>query len=153
MGPPAAERRPAEAPRSPAQPKVPPGFSSEAATLLAAQLKEKTQSLQRGEAGARPNGMSPLPAQREKPAPPQKAKQAAAPAGQKAGKPLLPTSAPLQKLLGPAEPRSGEKQTAAGGSPEATPAPGDPAVKKTPIKKPPRKKGREGAASPPQTVQ
>ncbi|KAG8146386.1 hypothetical protein E2320_012738, partial [Naja naja] len=164
MGPPAAERRPAEAPRSPMQPKAPPGFSSEAATLLAAQLKEKTQSLQRGEAGARPNGMSPLPAQREKPAPPQKAKQAgAAPAGQKAGKPLLPTSAPLQKLLGPdaaAEPKSGEKQTAAGGSPEPTPAPGEPAPKKTPIKKPPRKKGREGAAeppkgaaTPPQTVQ
>uniref|UniRef100_A0A8C6YBX0 Scavenger receptor class F member 2 n=1 Tax=Naja naja TaxID=35670 RepID=A0A8C6YBX0_NAJNA len=148
----------------PEPPKAPPGFSSEAATLLAAQLKEKTQSLQRGEAGARPNGMSPLPAQREKPAPPQKAKQAgAAPAGQKAGKPLLPTSAPLQKLLGPdaaAEPKSGEKQTAAGGSPEPTPAPGEPAPKKTPIKKPPRKKGREGAAeppkgaaTPPQTVQ
>ncbi|XP_029142522.1 scavenger receptor class F member 2-like, partial [Protobothrops mucrosquamatus] len=166
MGGAGVERRPAEAPRSPAQPKAPPGFSAEAATLLAAQLKEKTQSLQRGEAGARPNGMSPLPAQREKPAPPQKARQAGTAPGQKAGKPLLPTSAPLQKLLGPgdppaAEPKSGEKPGGSGGgSPEAIPAPGDPAVKKTPIKKPPRKKGREGlaeppkaAAPPPQTVQ
>ncbi|XP_039209396.1 scavenger receptor class F member 2 isoform X1 [Crotalus tigris] len=166
MGGPGAERRPAEAPRSPTQPKAPPGFSAEAVTLLAAQLKEKTQSLQRGEAGARPNGMSPLPAQREKPTPPQKARQAGTAPRQKAGKPLLPTSAPLQKLLGPGdppaapatEPKSGEKP--ASSSPDAIPMPGDPAVKKTPIKKPPRKKGREGvteppkgAAPPPQTVQ
>lgn len=164
-GHPAPDRRGGEAPRSPAHSKpraeaLHPHLSSEAATLLAAQLKEKTQSLNRGEGAARQNGVSPLPAQREKPTPPQKAKRSVATSGQKSSKPALPTSPHLQKLVSPVaeaasagEPRRVEKQGAGSGSQE-------PAPKKTPIKKPPRKKGREAAAeqakapgTPPQTVQ
>ncbi|KAJ6633768.1 hypothetical protein lerEdw1_014306 [Lerista edwardsae] len=163
---PAAERRGGEAPQSPAHGKprseaLHPHLSSEAATLLAAQLKEKTQSLNRGEGAARQNGVSPLPAQREKPTPPQKAKRSVAPGGQKSGKPALPTSPNLQKLVSPVaeaasagDPKQMEKQGAGGGGSQ------EPAPKKTPIKKPPRKKGREvvaeqpkAAGTPPQTVQ
>uniref|UniRef100_A0A8D0HAE1 Scavenger receptor class F member 2 n=1 Tax=Sphenodon punctatus TaxID=8508 RepID=A0A8D0HAE1_SPHPU len=107
-----------------------PHLSSEAATLLAAQLKEKTQSLNRGDGSTRQNGVSPLPSQREKPTPPQKAKRSVAASNQKS------TSSQEQA---PATEQAG---------------------KKTPIKKPPRKKSREAtsdqpkaAKMPPQTVQ
>lgn len=154
-----AERRAGEAPRSPGAGKphseaLHPHLASEAATLLAAQLKEKTQSLNKAEGSARPNGVG---AQREKPTPPQKAKRSAATGGQKASKPLLPTSPNLQKLI-PAtaepaaggEPRRVEKQTTASGQDPAPP--GEQMAKKTPIKKPPRKKSREATLEPPKAA-
>lgn len=122
-----------------------PHINSEAATLLAAQLKEKTQSLNRNEGlsvGIKPNGVSTPQANREKPTPPQKAKRSVT----GANKPLLPTSNNLQKMMAPVtdsstpEPQSPETQaingTQIGDAGDATP-------KKTPIKKPPRKKGKE----------
>ncbi|XP_026787164.3 scavenger receptor class F member 2 [Pangasianodon hypophthalmus] len=122
-----------------------PHINSEAATLLAAQLKEKTQSLNRNEGlsvGIKPNGVSTPQANREKPTPPQKAKRSVT----GANKPLLPTSNNLQKMIAPVtdssnpEPQSPEMQaingTQIGDAGDATP-------KKTPIKKPPRKKGKE----------
>uniref|UniRef100_A0A803XPK4 EGF-like domain-containing protein n=1 Tax=Meleagris gallopavo TaxID=9103 RepID=A0A803XPK4_MELGA len=154
-----AERRAGEAPRSPGAGKprseaLHPHLASEAATLLAAQLKEKTQSLNKAEGSSRPNGVG---AQREKPTPPQKAKRSAATGSQKASKPLLPTSPNLQKLI-PAtaepaaggEPRRVEKQTAVSGQDPAPP--GEQTAKKTPIKKPPRKKSREATLEPPKAA-
>lgn len=140
-----------------------PHMNSEAATLLAAQLKEKTQSLNRNEGltvGVKPNGVSTPQANREKPTPPQKTKRSAT----GTNKPLLPTSSNLQKMVAPIsdsspEPKSLEKQGVNG-----TRVEGDATPKKTPIKKPPRKKGKEGtletegkttpktAIMPPQTV-
>ncbi|XP_061458298.1 scavenger receptor class F member 2 isoform X1 [Rhineura floridana] len=166
------DRKGGDAPKSPSHSKlrsevIHPHLSSEAATLLAAQLKEKTQSLNRGDGGARQNGVSPLPAQREKPTPPQKAKRSIAAGGQKSSKPLLPTSPNLQKLISPVveapagDPKRGEKHSSSS-TQEPAPAAGDQVVKKTPIKKPPRKKSREvaveqqpkaPAATSPQTVQ
>ncbi|KAM8797521.1 LOW QUALITY PROTEIN: scavenger receptor class F member 2 [Eudromia elegans] len=149
----AAERR--EAPRSPGAGKaraesLHPHLSSEAATLLAAQLKEKTQSLHRGDGGARHNGLGwAPPPPREKPTPPQKAKRSAG--GQQGGKAAPPAPAHLQKLSpepAPGEPRRAEKQS---GGPEAAP-PGEPPAKKTPIKKPPRKKSREAAPEQPRAA-
>ncbi|KAG1957931.1 scavenger receptor class F member 2 [Pimephales promelas] len=121
-----------------------PHMNSEAATLLAAQLKEKTQSLNRNEGltvGFKPNGVSTPQANREKPTPPQKTKRSAT----GTNKPLLPTSGNLQKMVAPIsdsspEPKSPEKQGLNG-----TRVEGDATPKKTPIKKPPRKKGKEGA--------
>ncbi|XP_072839574.2 scavenger receptor class F member 2 isoform X1 [Pogona vitticeps] len=166
---PPPERKSGEAPKSPGHGKsraevLHPHLSPEAASLLAAQLKEKTQSLNRGDGGARQNGVSPLPAQREKPTPPQKAKRSGAAGSQKSSKPVLPTSPNLQKLISPiaetpaaGDPKKGEK-AGSSGPPEAVPI--EPVVKKTPIKKPPRKKSREvasepskAAPTPPQTVQ
>lgn len=122
-----------------------PHINSEAATLLAAQLKEKTQSLNRNEGlsvGIKPNGVSTPQANREKPTPPQKAKRSVT----GTNKPLLPTSSNLQKLISPVtdsttpEPQNPETQaingTQIGDAGDITP-------KKTPIKKPPRKKGKE----------
>lgn len=165
------DRKGGEAPKSPPSHSKPrsevihPHLSSEAATLLAAQLKEKTQSLNRGDGSMRQNGVSPLPAQREKPTPPQKAKRSVATASsQKSSKPMLPTSPNLQKLISPVseapagDPKRAEKQTS-GSHQELVPT-GEQAVKKTPIKKPPRKKSREVtvdqaklSTTPPQTVQ
>ncbi|KAG5840403.1 hypothetical protein ANANG_G00188450 [Anguilla anguilla] len=149
-----ADRKPAEAkeaPKSPGKARsevLHPHMNSEAATLLAAQLKEKTQSINRNEGVAKQNGLSaPQAHLREKPTPPQKAKRSAAGPHQAAAKPLLPTSANLQKMVAPAaetaspEPKGPEKQDSNG--PRAADS-GDPTPKKTPIKKPPRKKGKEG---------
>lgn len=152
------ERRSGEAPRSPGAGKprsetLHPHLASEAATLLAAQLKEKTQSLNKGEGSARPNGVG---AQREKPTPPQKAKRSAAAGSQKASKPLLPTSPNLQKLIPTAaEPAAGEPRRAEKQNPISSqdPAPqSEQAAKKTPIKKPPRKKSREATLEPPKAA-
>lgn len=158
-----------EAPKSPnlSKPRsetIHPHLSSEAATLLAAQLKEKTQSLNKGDSSTRQNGMSPLQSQREKPTPPQKAKRSVATNNQKSSKPVLPTSPNLQKLISPvsetmvSETKRAEKQNS-GSSQEQAPL-SDQASKKIPIKKPPRKKSREAtleqpkaAIMPPQMVQ
>lgn len=146
---------PKESPKEP--PKSPkvihPHMNSEAATLLAAQLKEKTQSINRNEGTGlmKTNGLSTPKSNREKPTPPQKAKRTPSTGlGQQGStKPLLPTSSSLQKMVAPitsdpgnAEAKSPEKQDLNGsraGEPtlDATP-------KKTPIKKPPRKKGKDG---------
>ncbi|XP_071013204.1 scavenger receptor class F member 2-like isoform X2 [Oncorhynchus clarkii lewisi] len=158
----AAVENPKEPPKSPKV--IHPHMNSEAATLLAAQLKEKTQSINRNEGTGlvKTNGL-PTPAfrdrgDREKPTPPQKAKRTtpATPGHQSSNKPLLPTTTSLQKMVGvgvptrdPATtevaPKSPEKQDlngsrvgeGVGGAVNVTP-------KKTPIKKPPRKRGKEG---------
>lgn len=142
---------PKEPPKSPKV--IHPHMNSEAATLLAAQLKEKTQSINRNEGTGltKTNGLSTPKGNREKPTPPQKAKRT--PSGgmsqQGSNKPLLPTSSSLQKMVAPVttdvgnpEAKSPEKQDLNGsraGDPTLDPTP-----KKTPIKKPPRKKGKEG---------
>ncbi|XP_029475699.1 LOW QUALITY PROTEIN: scavenger receptor class F member 2 [Rhinatrema bivittatum] len=167
-----------EAPKSPNHSKsrsevVHPHLSSEAATLLAAQLKEKTQSLNRSEGGTKQNGVGPLQPQKEKPTPPQKAKRTVTNANQKSSKPVLPTTTSLQKIISPVsetasnEDKSVEKQNSNSSQEQAPTAkqdPSEPTVKKTPIKKPPRKKSREAtldseaknqvkmAIMPPQTV-
>ncbi|XP_035754278.1 scavenger receptor class F member 2, partial [Egretta garzetta] len=96
-----------DAPRSPGASKSrPEPLHPQLASELAAQLKEKTQSLNKGDGGTRVNGVG---AQREKPTPPQKAKRSVATGSQKTSKPLLPTSPHLQKLIpGAAEPAAGE---------------------------------------------
>ncbi|MFT7808447.1 scavenger receptor class F member 2 [Arapaima gigas] len=139
-----------ETPRSPGKTRsevIHPHMTSEAATLLAAQLKEKTQSISRNEGSAKLNGLSTPQAQREKPAPPQKAKRSSTALNQTPSKPLLPASSSVQKMVAPVsdalplEPKSLEKPdsncSTAGEVGDVTP-------KKTPIKKPPRKKGKEG---------
>lgn len=143
-----------DAPRSPgtSKPRSEP-LHPQLASELAAQLKEKTQSLNKGDGGIRANGVS---AQREKPTPPQKAKRSAAAGGQKTSKPLLPTSPHLQKLIpGAAETAAGEpkwveKPSAGSGQDQALPT--EQAAKKTPIKKPPRKKSREASLEPPRAA-
>lgn len=142
-----------------------PHMNSEAATLLAAQLKEKTQSLNRNEGltvGVKSNGVSTPQVNKEKPTPPQKTKRSVT----GSNKALLPTSSNLQKMVAPTsdstpEPKSPEKQGVNGTKVEVE---GDVTPKKTPIKKPPRKRGKEGtleteskttpktAIMPPQTV-
>lgn len=142
---------PKEPPKSPKV--IHPHMNSEAATLLAAQLKEKTQSINRNEGTglAKTNGLSTPKGNREKPTPPQKAKRA--PTGglsqQGSTKPLLPTSSSLQKMVAPVTSDQGtpdftspEKQDLNGS--KAGDSTLDPTPKKTPIKKPPRKKGKEG---------
>ena len=147
-----------ETPREPAKepPRSPkvlhPHMNSEAATLLAAQLKEKTQSINRNEGTGltKTNGLTATPkAYREKPTPPQKAKRTSSSgAGQQGGKPLLPTSSSLQKTAavtpdpGAPEAKSPDKQDL-NGSKAAEPTSDAPTPKKTPMKKPPRKKGKE----------
>ncbi|XP_061226439.1 scavenger receptor class F member 2 isoform X1 [Neopsephotus bourkii] len=152
-----AERRAGDtrdAPRSPGagKPRSEP-LHPQLASELAAQLKEKTQSLNKGDGGARANGVG---VQREKPTPPQKAKRSAAAGGQKTSKPLLPASPPLQKLIpGAAEPVAGEhkwvEKLSTGSSQDPAPS-GEQAAKKTPIKKPPRKKSREASLEPPRAA-
>ncbi|XP_056458511.1 scavenger receptor class F member 2 isoform X2 [Gadus chalcogrammus] len=142
-----------EPPRSPKV--LHPHMNSEAATLLAAQLKEKTQSINRNEGTGltKTNGLSATTpkAYREKPTPPQKAKRTSSSgAGQQgAAKPLLLPS--LQKPAaprsvtpdpGPPEAKSPDKQDL-NGSKAAEPVSEPPTPKKTPMKKPPRKKGKE----------
>lgn len=143
---------PKEPPKSPKV--IHPHMNSEAATLLAAQLKEKTQSINRNEGTGltKTNGLSTPKGTREKPTPPQKAKRTPSSGLSQQGstKPLLPTSSSLQKMVAPVttdlgtpEVKSPEKQDLNGsraGDPKSDPTP-----KKTPIKKPPRKKGKEGA--------
>lgn len=143
-----------DAPRSPgtSKPRSEP-LHPHLASELAAQLKEKTQSLNKGDGGTRANGVG---TQREKPTPPQKAKRSVAAGGQKTSKPLLPTSPHLQKLIpGAAEPAAGEpkrveKPSAGSGQDQALP--NEQAAKKTPIKKPPRKKSREASLEPPRAA-
>lgn len=131
-----------------------PHMNSEAATLLAAQLKEKTQSINRNEGlvGVKTNGLSTAPqVQREKPTPPQKAKRSVGTAQQGSTKPLLPTTGSLQKMVGPVTDtaETPEKQPSMNGSKTVEVAvTGDSTPKKTPIKKPPRKKGKEGGNPP-----
>ncbi len=142
---------PKEPPKSPKV--IHPHMNSEAATLLAAQLKEKTQSINRNEGTGltKINGLSTPKGNREKPTPPQKAKRtpSSGMSQQSSTKALLPTSSSLQKMVAPVntdigthEANSPEKQDLNGsraGDPTLDPTP-----KKTPIKKPPRKKGKEG---------
>lgn len=144
-----------DAPRSPgaSKPRSEP-LHPQLASELAAQLKEKTQSLNKGDGSTRANGVG---AQREKPTPPQKAKRSAAAGGQKtSGKPLLPTSPHLQKLIpGAAEPAAGEPKRVekpSTGSGQDQALPNEQAAKKTPIKKPPRKKSREASLEPPRAA-
>ncbi|XP_030647817.1 scavenger receptor class F member 2 [Chanos chanos] len=147
-----SEKKGSDTPKEP--PKSPkimhPHMNSEAATLLAAQLKEKTQSLNRNDgSGMKPNGLSTPQASREKPTPPQKAKRSVAGIHQGSNKPLLPTSSNLQKMVAPVtdnlstELKSPERQEINGSKSVDG---GEPTPKKTPIKKPPRKKCKEGTA-------
>ncbi|XP_076125653.1 scavenger receptor class F member 2 isoform X1 [Alosa pseudoharengus] len=143
---PKEEVTPKEPPKSPKI--MHPHMNSEAATLLAAQLKEKTQSINRNEGlvGVKTNGLSATQAQREKPTPPQKAKRTVGgPQLQGSTKPLLPTTGSLQKMVGPVTdtPETPEKQPSMNGS-KTVEVVGESTPKKTPIKKPPRKKGKEG---------
>lgn len=141
-----------EPPKSPKV--IHPHMNSEAATLLAAQLKEKTQSINRNEGTGltKVNGLSTPKGNREKPTPPQKTKRTPSSGLSQQGttKPLLPTSSSLQKMVAPVttdleapEDKSPEKQDLNGSKPGEPIL--DPTPKKTPIKKPPRKKGKEGA--------
>lgn len=148
---------PKEPPKSPKV--IHPHMNSEAATLLAAQLKEKTQSINRNEGTGltKTNGLSTPKGNREKPTPPQKAKRTPSSGLSQQGstKPLLPTSSSLQKMVAPVttdlgtpDSKSPEKQDLNGsrsGDPTLDPTP-----KKTPIKKPPRKKGKEGTLDTPE---
>lgn len=141
-----------ETPKEP--PKViHPHMNSEAATLLAAQLKEKTQSINRNEGTGlnKTNGLATPKGTREKPTPPQKAKRTSSTGSGQQGstKPLLPTTSSLQKMVAPItadgetpEPKSPEKQDLNGS--KTGDSASDPTTKKTPIKKPPRKKGKDG---------
>lgn len=97
----------------------PPRSAPEAASMLAAELRDKTRSLGRAEGP---------PGPREKPPPPQKAKRSVLPASTVRASPASEATAP-------------EKAAAATSAPE-TPR------KKTPIQKPPRKKSREAAGEP-----
>ncbi|KAF1389506.1 hypothetical protein PFLUV_G00074120 [Perca fluviatilis] len=154
-----SEKKSADSPKE--TPKEPPKspkvihhhMNSEAATLLAAQLKEKTQSINRNEGTGltKTNGLSTPKGNREKPTPPQKAKRTPSSGFSQQGstKPLLPTSSSLQKMVAPIAPdlgtpeaKSPEKQDLNGSRPGDPML--DPTPKKTPIKKPPRKKGKEG---------
>lgn len=157
---------PKETPKEPLKdpPKSPkvihPHMNSEAATLLAAQLKEKTQSINRNEGTGltKTNGLSTPKGTREKPTPPQKSKRT--PSGglsqQGSSKPLLPTSTSLHKMVAPVtadlaapDAKSPEKQDLNGSRAEDPKV--DPTPKKTPIKKPPRKKGKEGTLETPES--
>ncbi|XP_042818545.1 scavenger receptor class F member 2 isoform X1 [Panthera tigris] len=97
----------------------PPRGAPEVASMLAAELRDKTRSLGRAEGATVAQGP------REKPAPPQKAKRS-----------VLPSS---PARASPALEAPGPEKAAAG-----APAPDTPR-KKTPIQKPPRKKSREAA--------
>ncbi|XP_053325685.1 scavenger receptor class F member 2 [Spea bombifrons] len=129
-----------------------PHLSSEAASQLAAQLKEKTQSLNRIESSTTQNGVGLLKAQKDKPTPPQKAKRSTASINQKSSKPVLPTSTNLQKMISPVSetvPTNAntiEKQNSNSNQEQVTSVKQEavePTIKKTPIKKPPRKKSKD----------
>uniref|UniRef100_A0A087YCQ3 Scavenger receptor class F member 2 n=1 Tax=Poecilia formosa TaxID=48698 RepID=A0A087YCQ3_POEFO len=121
------KQSPKEPPKSPKV--IHPHMNSEAATLLAAQLKEKTQSINRNEGTGltKTNGLSLPKNNQEKPTPPQKAKRTNS-SGLKAKSPEK------QDLNGS---RTGDLL--------------DPTPKKTPIKKPPRKKGKGGTLDTPES--
>ncbi|MEQ2199750.1 hypothetical protein XENOCAPTIV_010643 [Xenoophorus captivus] len=148
---------PKEPPKSPKV--IHPHMNSEAATLLAAQLKEKTQSINRNEGTGltKTNGLSLPKNNQEKPTPPQKAKRTNSSGLSQQGstKPVLPTTSNLQKMVAPItnsfgtpEAKSTEKQDLNG---SRTGDLQDPTPKKTPIKKPPRKKGKGGALDTPES--
>lgn len=108
-----------------------PHKNSEAAQQLAAQLKEKTQSLSRSEGtGGEDSSQSHLQAKKKKPTPPQKTQHGA-------GK-VLTSSGGSASNTPFKEAKSAEREDSGSGEK------GDPTVKKTPIKKPPRKKGKAG---------
>lgn len=163
-----SEKKSAESPKEtqkepPKSPKViHPHINSEAATLLAAQLKEKTQSINRNEGTGltKTNGLSTPKGNREKPTPPQKSKRTTSGGLSQQGcsKPLLPTSTSLHKMVAPVtadlvapDVKSPEKQDLNGSKAEDPRV--DPTPKKTPIKKPPRKKGKELETSESKTPQ
>lgn len=136
-----------------------PHMNSEAATLLAAQLKEKTQSINRNEGTGltKTNGLFLPKDNQEKPTPPQKAKRTPSNGlGQQgSAKPLLPTSNSLQKMVAPV---SNNFETSQVKSPEKQDLNGsrtgdllDSTPKKTPMKKPPRKKGKGGILDTPES--
>ncbi|XP_062333737.1 scavenger receptor class F member 2-like [Osmerus eperlanus] len=118
---------------------IQPHINPEAASLLAAQLKEKTQSLSRSEDKTSEES-SLSQGQRKKPTPPQKT-SASCHLG--AGKALLPTSTSSGLQRSASESPSKEAKTLEKQDSER-PEKGDLVVKKTPIKKPPRKKGKDG---------
>lgn len=101
----------------------PPRSAPEAASMLAAELRDKTRSLGRAE------GAPGTPGPREKPAPPQKAKRS-----------VLPASPPALTPPAPEAPGPEKAAAAAAGAPLP-----DTPRKRTPIQKPPRKKSREAA--------
>ncbi|NXF26470.1 SREC2 protein, partial [Rhodinocichla rosea] len=123
------------------------------ASELAAQLKEKTQSLNKGDGGIRANGVG---AQLFFPTPPQKAKRSAAAVFFKTSKPLLPTSPHLLFFIpAAAETAAGEpkfffKPSAGSGQDQTLPI--FFTAKKTPIKKPPRKIFFEASLEPPRAA-
>ncbi|XP_027889408.1 scavenger receptor class F member 2 [Xiphophorus couchianus] len=146
-----------EPPKSPKV--IHPHMNSEAATLLAAQLKEKTQSINRNEGTGltKTNGLSKPKNNQEKPTPPQKAKRTNSSGLSQQGstKPLLPTTSNLQKMVAPITNNFGTPEAK---SPEKQDLNGsrmgdllDPTPKKTPIKKPPRKKGKGGTLDTPES--
>lgn len=116
---------------------IQPNMNSEAASLLAAQLKEKTQSLSRSEGKTSEEGsLSQVQGQRKKPTPPQKTSTG----GQHgAGRALLPTSSSQRpgSETSPKEAKTLEKQDS------EKPEKEDNTVKKTPMKKPPRNRGKD----------
>lgn len=151
------KQSPKEPPKSPKV--IHPHMNSEAATLLAAQLKEKTQSINRNEGTGltKTNGLSLPKNNQDKPTPPQKAKRTNSSGLSQQGttKPLLPTTSNLQKMVAPItnnfvtpEAKSPEKQDLNG---SRTGDLLDPTPKKTPIKKPPRKKGKGGTLDTPES--
>ncbi|GCB66238.1 hypothetical protein scyTo_0014971, partial [Scyliorhinus torazame] len=153
-----------ESPRGPPHAKgrsevIHPQLPSETATMLA-QLKEKTQI--KSEVNMRQNGLISPQQQREKPTPPQKAKRSFGANNQKLNKAVIPTSTNLQKMINP----SPEHQEMMAGNDrsstledsrlsysyheqdgmncsQAKQETGDQTPKRTPIKKPPRKRSKE----------
>ncbi|GCC28542.1 hypothetical protein chiPu_0006972 [Chiloscyllium punctatum] len=150
-------------PRSPPHAKgrpevIHPHLPSETANMLA-QLKEKTQN--KSELNMRQNGLISPQQQREKPTPPQKAKRSFGANNQKLNKAIIPTSTNLQKMINP----SPEHQETTAGNDrcstledrqscnyqeqdgvnctQAKQETGDQTPKRTPIKKPPRKRSKE----------
>ncbi|XP_074147890.1 scavenger receptor class F member 2 [Sminthopsis crassicaudata] len=131
---------------------LPSRLSPEAAALLATQLKEKTGSLGRGEAGTQQNGLGAPQPHREKPAPPQKAKRSSLPGSRKAGASTSPAYHRPQAAGLEAKAASGDcLGSGAGKLDTGRPGSQEPSGlaevprKKTPIQKPPRKKSREAA--------
>ncbi|XP_019908756.2 scavenger receptor class F member 2, partial [Esox lucius] len=115
---------------------------SEAASLLASQLKEKTQSLNRSEPGSYEESLPHFQPQRKKPTQPLKT------LGSEPGKALLPTSTNSQKCLPDSpskEVKNPEKQDSI--HHESTSDKEETTVKVTPMKKPPRKMRKDDVNS------
>ncbi|XP_029564905.1 scavenger receptor class F member 2 [Salmo trutta] len=117
-----------------------PNIHSEVASLLTAQLKEKTQSLNRSEAGSCEESLSHLQVQRKKPTPPQKT-SGTQPG---AGKDLLPTSNSSQKPLPDSPSKEAKYQEKQDSNNSESSSDKGETKNKTPMKKPPRKKSKEG---------